>query len=295
VSYFESDWCSLPWSSWVSFQASRKDWGSLPVEQGLYRVRPAGEDFLVYIGETGRCLRNRLNSLRRGALSDSMPFNDPHTAAPNLWAWRQEEHFEYECSASVFLGPATTRKSLECLLLWKYRLEKGDSTLCNYGRFHKNYIKSTNRSEGKRGYRLSDDKENASGGQSSTPLKTRGNPTDHSWMGLNWSKPKTLTSEQVKDVIEASALYRIMSADGQNIVYIGESNSLRSRLTQHCRNFRNQGHTFSFVAVGENIAKFQLHELETDLIAAHYDQTKSSPKFQFQRPHQNYLNNCRAL
>jgi len=237
-----------------------------------------GEDFLVYVGETGRGLRDRLNSLRRGALSDSIPFNDPHTAAPNLWAWRREEAFEYECSASVFLGPATARKSLECYLLWRYRLEKGDSTLCNYGRFHKNYVKSTNRSERKRGYRRPVGKENP---PSSTPLKLRGNPTDPDWMGLNWSKPLPLSFDKTRKVPEAPALYRIMSADGQNIVYIGESISLRSRLAQHCRNFGKQGCQFSFVAINENVAKFQLQELETDLLAAYYEQTKSSPKFQF--------------
>jgi hypothetical protein len=68
-------------------------------------------------------------------MSELMPFNDPHTAAPNLWAWRQEEHWAYECSAATFLKSRLERKAMECFLLWKYRLEKGESTLSNHGRF----------------------------------------------------------------------------------------------------------------------------------------------------------------
>jgi excinuclease UvrABC nuclease subunit len=89
MSYFEANWCSLNWSPWASF-TTREKWKLIPTETGVYRVRPAGTNFIAYIGETGRQLRGRLSSLRRGTLSNVMPFNDSHTAAPNLWAWRQE-------------------------------------------------------------------------------------------------------------------------------------------------------------------------------------------------------------
>jgi hypothetical protein len=32
-----------------------------------------------------------------------MPWNDPHTATPSLWAWQDAEGFEYECSAPLGL------------------------------------------------------------------------------------------------------------------------------------------------------------------------------------------------
>lgn len=61
---------------------------------------PAGADYLVYVGQTGRSLRERLSSLRRHELSPEMPFNDPHTAAPLLWALRHAEYVNFECSAT---------------------------------------------------------------------------------------------------------------------------------------------------------------------------------------------------
>ena len=156
MSYFEADWCSLNWTSWISFAAPQTKWKLIPAETGLYRVRPRRTSIIAYIGETGRQLRGRLSSLRRGTLASSMPFNDTHTAAPNLWAWRKEQHWNYECSAAVFRRSKAERKALECYLLCKYRLERGESTTCNYGRFHKNYKKSSNRSRKSRGFRLSE-------------------------------------------------------------------------------------------------------------------------------------------
>ena len=71
----------------------------LPTSAGIYRVRVRGQNQLAYIGQTGRNLRERLSDLRRNTLAIEMPFNDPHTAAPSLWAWRDAEGYEYECSA----------------------------------------------------------------------------------------------------------------------------------------------------------------------------------------------------
>jgi hypothetical protein len=281
MSYFESDWCDLHWSSWVSFEGTKSDWSVLPVESGLYRVRQRNANLLAYIGETGRGLRDRLKALRRGSIAEFMPYNDPHTAAPNLWAWRQEKHWGYECSAAVFLDSLAERKAFECFLLWKYRLEKGESTLCNHGRFHKNYVKSSDRSMGRRGFRIPNSGINASGGPSHPPLQLKEHPLDANWMGLGWSKPVPLDIQFTGQISSTPALYKIFSPDKAIVVYIGESKKLRARFAQHCSSFKNIKCQFSFVALPEKTEKHQLHELENDLIAAYYAQTSSAPDFQF--------------
>jgi hypothetical protein len=67
---------------------------------GTYRVRAVNAQELFYVGETGRNLRERLSDLRRNTMKDKMPYNDPHTAAPSLWAWRDAEGIDFECSAT---------------------------------------------------------------------------------------------------------------------------------------------------------------------------------------------------
>ncbi len=87
-SFLDINWQALSWSPWVAFDADIPTFKQIPPEPGLYRIRPLGEDFLMYIGQTGRTLRQRLNELRHNVKKEEMPFNDPHTAAPSLWAWR---------------------------------------------------------------------------------------------------------------------------------------------------------------------------------------------------------------
>ena len=166
-----------------------------------------------------------------------MPYNDPHTAAPNLWAWRQEEKWDYECSAAIFTKSKAARKALECFLLWKYRLEKGESTLCNHGRFHKNYVKSSNRSGNKRGVRLSERELNPSWGPSHPPLKLQGQPLDENWMGIRWSKPLLLSLNASSQVPNTSAVYKIFPTGKKLLTYIGESQRLHNRFIQHSRKF----------------------------------------------------------
>ena len=61
-----------------------------------------------------------------------MPWNDPHTAAPSLWAWQDAEGFEYECSAAPLDASINGRRGMESYLLYRYRQERGESTLCNF-------------------------------------------------------------------------------------------------------------------------------------------------------------------
>ena len=279
---FSTNWLDLNWSPWISFDANKLEWRMFPKEPGLYRVRPKNGDFLVYVGETGRTLRERLSALRKGALSELMPFNDPHTAAPNLWAYRQEEHWNYECSVASFSGSNTKRKTFECLLLWKYRLEKGESTLCNHGRFHKNYTKSTDRSKNKRGTRIKEPDYNLSWGPSVPALRLSGDPLDPDWMGLNWSQPTPLKTKQQNILRDTPAVYKIFDPKNKEISYIGETRKFHARFLSHCRSFCDFDYLISYCEQPTSIKQYQLHELENDLIAAYYQQTKKPPTHQFQ-------------
>ena len=82
--FFSHSWCNLSWTPWIPFSTQSSEFQIIPKEPGLYRIRPVNEQFLMYIGQTGRSLRERLNDLRRNTVKEIMPFNDPHTAAPSL-------------------------------------------------------------------------------------------------------------------------------------------------------------------------------------------------------------------
>ncbi|MCK9631075.1 MAG: hypothetical protein M0R30_05475 [Methanoregula sp.] len=91
IDHFFDNWCNLPWTEWVPFNATKQVFTKIPQEPGIYRIRPVGKECLVYIGETKRSLRERLHNLIiELAKAEGMPWSDPHTEAPALWAWRTE-------------------------------------------------------------------------------------------------------------------------------------------------------------------------------------------------------------
>lgn len=284
IPYFFHNWCALPWSLWVPFNADKHTFHEIPREPGLYRIRPVGKDFLMYIGETNRTLHQRLNELRQSLRrSDLMPWNDPHTAAPSLWAWSDAEHFEYECSAAPLDASASGRKAMESFLLYHYRQERKESTLCNFGRFHPRYRKSTNRKEGLRGGRLAEDQNNnAAGWPSIEPLEALGKPGDNTWMGLEWTEWQPLEPGTTRKVSQGAGLYLLTDGGSQEIVYIGQSADIAKRLLDHSRKtWDDKTLQFTYQIIGLSVLPHNLKELENDLIGNFVENSRKAPEFQF--------------
>src|SRR5450755_3280240 len=263
MKFLNPDWCGISWTAWQPF-AHPETFKLLPATPGLYRIRALGIEELFYIGETGRNLRERLGDLRRNTLQAEMPFNDPHTAAPSLWTWRHAEQLEFECSAAS-LVPANGieeaekhRKGLEFFLLWQYRLEFGASTRCNHGRFHPRYSKSKARKNHFRGNRLADGvPDELAGGPSLPPLQHMATPHEPNWMGLQWSPAELLAQSTLRDVPTCPGAYKILDGGTSELLYVGETKSLRERMAAHKKkNWQCQAPIFSFVALNASIQKY---------------------------------------
>lgn len=282
--YFSLVWSSLSWSEWVPFTAEKHEFREIPNAPGLYRIRPAGCDFLMYIGGTRRTVYQQLNQLRYTLKrTDLMPWNDPHTAAPALWAWRDAEGFEYECSGAPLDASTSGRQGMESLLLYQYRQQHGESPLCNFGRFHPRYRRSTNRREDQRGGILkAGQQDNPAGGQSYPPLDAAGKPGDPDWMGLSWSDSDLLVPERIQTVPAGPGLYLISDPGLHEIVYIGQSGHCAERLLDHSsRPWDGKELQFSFHAVQETVLPHQLRELGADLIGNFFELNRRAPEYQF--------------
>lgn len=281
LDFLSLNWCGLEWTPWIKFSDVddyRKTITQLP---GLYRIKPVGIDKLSYLGHTGRSLRERVvGQLIKHTLSDEMPFNDPHTAAPSLWAWRDAEGMEFEFSIAPIDLPKRQREGLECYLLWKYRLEYGESTMCNHGRFHKDYEKSKNRKKGIRGGKLISGI-NPAWGESYSPLRIKGMPIDRDFMGLNWSHEKPLIIEDIIKVENLPGVYKLYDPSNETLLYFGESKNLKNRLISHSRKKWEEIVFFSYVSFKLDIEKYKLKEIENDLIGGYYELTRDVPKYQF--------------
>src|SRR5690242_51447 len=144
----------LAWSTW---QLLYESWlsGRLPDRPGLYRIRRTGRSDLDYIGQTGMgnmTLRQRAGMLR-GVFAEEMPYRDPHTAGPALWALRYaitknednntNDWSTFEISVVPVEGDTPWRKGLECVAIGLYRQEHGCSPTVNWGRMPLGYRMSS--------------------------------------------------------------------------------------------------------------------------------------------------------
>jgi hypothetical protein len=282
---------SLDWSQWRPLTTCWADRNL--ISPGLYRIRRVGRRDLDYIGQTSLQLRERLGMLK-GVYRSEMPYRDPHTVGPALWAQRQLGGEDYEASTCPVEGDARWRKAQECVAIALYRQEHRRSPTFNFGRMPDGYrMSSANNarlvSVGRRFRGGITDAPDSSHLPSLCPVGSiQGDACDEDWCGHAWSPWVPLTSTNIA-LPNTAGLYRIRG--DRPIVYIGQG-TIADRLRQHLRSARfnasPQGQalaaaqplTCSWV-VNENWANHQRLELENDLIAAYILATGASPVAQF--------------
>ncbi len=263
------------WSPWVEFSPTA--FGDPPHEAGLYRIRVADASTLAYLGQTRRGLRERLLGLRRGTFAQEMPYNDPHTAAPGLWAFRVEDSSIYEASWAPM--PDASERDLhtaEALELADHRLTHGTSTLLNHGRHHLHWTRPSNRERGlgRRGER----RREPEAYDSAPPAPRLGIAGQGGWMGRAWS-PTTELRPPPSTAPDAPGVYVLVHDD--RVIYIGQSMSLGQRLQAHGRSNWPAETSVRWSTLPKDSPQHWLLELEVDLLGAYIAAHGTAPAGQF--------------
>jgi len=288
--------------SWSSWQPLNGCWRGLliPNQPGLYRMRRVNRDDLDYIGQTGEgtmTLKKRLGMLR-GVYNEEMPYRDPHTAAPALWALRHSSNCEFEVSVLPVQGTTSWRKGLEALAISLYRQKYSQSPTVNFGRMPVGYRMSTSNNSklvqaGKRlrGGLISEPEQSHLLGISPVGELQKDLQSNH-WCGHQWSDWVPLTKAGLTSLANNSlGLYRIRSCNQPELLYIGQG-IIKARLANHLDKAQNpkteQGHVFANAGILEcswvinnSWVHHQRLELENDLIAAHLLFIETAPIAQF--------------
>jgi hypothetical protein len=281
------------WSPWVSLETCWRG-APIPLVSGLYRIRRTGEETLDYIGQTGLPLRRRLAMLA-GVYRPEMPYRDPHTAGPALWALRHARDCMFEASVLPVQGDARYRKGLEALALALYRQSCGHSPTVNFGRILQGYRLSSGNNAGLvaagkrvRGGPDTSAQDNWTVGIS--PVGTlEGDVQSATWGGHTWSQWVHLPDAGVRLAPAARGLYRVRDPQLPRLVYVGEG-YIRARVANHLGKANKVGHRQAplFSAQLEcswvensGWLRHQRVELETDLIGAHVLTTGQAPIAQF--------------
>jgi hypothetical protein len=285
---------------WTPWQPLRGAWlaDRLPNLPGLYRIRRIGHDDLNYIGQTGAgdmSLKKRLGMLR-GSYADEMPYRDPHTAGPGLWALRHATSCVFEVSVTAVEGSTSWRKGLECVAISRYREEHQQSPTIEFGRMPPGYRISSGNTA-----RLVAAGQRFRGGlfdgttESQTPsiapiAPLVGDPLSLTWCGHRWS-PWMPIQDGLAGIPPSGAngLYRLRRVQDEALLYIGQGH-VSARLAAHVRRVVRPSERQADLLAGDIECSWVLDaawhmtqrlELENDLIAAYVLETATVPPAQF--------------
>jgi hypothetical protein len=269
----------------------------VPSMPGLYRIRRVGLRWWDYIGQTGTgqmTLHKRMAMLRGVYLPD-MPYRDPHTAGPGLWALRQSGTQPFEAEFCPVEGTTPWRKGLEAVSIAVHRQEHGKSPTLNFGRMPAGFRMSSGNNArlvaaGRRFRGGPDETVTESHEPGVPPIgRLEGDSTSGSWCGHAWACWMSMGTKATQTLDSQDGLYRIRGSD-ERLVYIGEG-AIRSRLLAHLAKLNAsapQGQALraatplSFSAVANSSwRRHQRLELETDLIGAYVLANHEPPAAQF--------------
>jgi len=263
----------------------------VPTTAGLYRILQVGAEVpVIYIGQTGRSLRERLRQML-GAYNEEMPYRDPHTVAPALWALRVSEQAEFHAQWHGLDTDPRVRLGLEALAISLERRDRGSSPRFCFGGMPTGFrISSGNNSKlaaaGKR-FRGGPDAAALPTAPSIAPTgDLSSDPMSREWMNLPWS-----TWVPFADVSSTPSrgIYRLRGNNDGALTYIGIG-KVKERLTAHGKKSQrgNDGLKSLFGAVREaswcdlsDLPHRQLLEIENDLIASHVVTVGAIPLAQF--------------
>jgi hypothetical protein len=287
----------LRWSAWYPLVSATRVL-TIPPAPGLYRIRRVGHDDLDYIGQTGMgtmTLRKRLGMLL-GVYGELMPYRDPHTAGPALWALYHQTGETFEVSVVPIEDSTPWRKGLEAMAIALYRQEHGRSPTVEFGRMPAGYRASSSYNlrllAAAQVYRGGPSEESDASHVSGIPPlgPLASDPQSSRWGGHDWS-PWILLEELAAHRPQGSGLYRIRGWERGSLMYIGQGR-IAPRLLAHPAKTRvhehPQGRLFATSAplecswvLNDGWLSHQRLELENDLIASHLLATGAIPVAQF--------------
>lgn len=225
------------WSPWQSLEGCWRG-NALPACAGIYRLRVAGQQELLYVGESTN-LKQRAAMLKPVFDDRSMPYRSPHVAGPHLWALRQAATPAFELSFAALALDEPLRKGVEYLVIALHRQRFTRSPSANFGRMPAGWKASSSNTAtlAARGLRFRGgptavaDESHLPGVTPLASLEHAGSPQSLVWGGHCWS-PWYPVSEADPGAVQG--LYRLRRTN-QELFFIGQG-QIADRL-KRCRTF----------------------------------------------------------
>ncbi len=276
MNHLDKDWCGLQWSRWFPFMEKKSVSGNIDKGPGIYRVKDV--DDLLYIGIAVKCLHKELKGLNKEIVKGKVA-NSKHPAAQCLWAYHNEVADSQEVSVLHHDGGEDEKSVLESYLIWKYRLAKGRSPHCNFGRLHPAYMRAEKK--GPTGLERMGEADAIQENVSQPPLEYSSSFKENDWMGLHWSDWDGFDRKVLKALPEKQGFYRLADADMTQMLLLRRADDLKAALKKQSKERWARDALFSHTLSAEGLEETSMAEVENDLIAGYYEEMRLPPTYQF--------------
>lgn len=266
----------IEWSEWHPVLPT-KELGGVCRGPGIMRISHTDVSGIHFVGHARTNLQQRVRRLGYELRNSEMPYSDPFSAAPCLWAMKNEvggRFFVSWCSAT----DADQAKLLEDIYITLYRRATSQSPTANFGRMYSSYSKSTNKEAGVQGAKGASPPRNSPIGSEKLDLSEIQPVTGENWLGVSWEGPMELFPDELAGLSysfpKESGIFRVWK-QGENVLEaVGTANRLESGLPEAApddeEDMRVSFQTIDFESRGERA------EMESILAGVHYLATEAS-------------------
>lgn len=265
------------WSEWTPLLPT-EDLDCIPEEPGVVRVSHTKVSGIHYVGHAEKDLRRRVRRLGYEMRKDEMPYRDPHTAAPCLWAMKNEVGGRFFVSWTGEV-PKSKVRGVKDAYITLYRIINSQSPTANFGRMYSGYSKSSGSDVGTQGKKGEAPERKQPVKPPILSLENRAGVTDNNWLGINWSSPTKFRSKRLGGLSYSypsqPGIFRIWKKDESQLEAVGTTHDLSARIPSLVsRDGSNR--LISFKEWGfEN--ESERREIESILVGAHYLATSINP------------------
>lgn len=222
----------LQWSDWTAILPT-EDLGCIPEESGILRIGYTGASGLQYVGRSNHNLRNRIRRIGYEVKKNEMPFTDPVSAAPCLWAMKQELDGEFHVSWCDGFSSSEVNNAKHAYLTM-YQKVTSQSPTANYGRMFIGYSKSGRYRDGERGSKSSGTSRRRPIGTIDVDLNRYRNVTSEQWLGISWRGPMEFRPEELSGMSysypKSDGVFRVWKEENTELEAIGTTKNLGKKI-----------------------------------------------------------------
>jgi hypothetical protein len=219
------------WSEWYSI--SPPDEQQIEYEgPAILKICHSKLSGIHYVGHTDS-VQKRARSLGYELNKEEMPYTNPFSAAPCLWAIQQELGDDFFVSYYA-IDEDQPAQVLEDAYLALYRMTTAQTPTANFGRMFPLYSKSSSSARGIRGERLEDPSASRPVGAGGLQINNLDNVLSNGWFGFDWSDPVEYYPDRLRGLSPSfssdSGIFRVWQKGEDSLEAVGTARSLNNEI-----------------------------------------------------------------